>query len=75
MNILILTKLLTVTLNLVDVTETGGYDGSGTYLTYGFGGGFLINEKIDIAAEYRIVSGDGGSLAYILILVLLTTFK
>lgn len=46
-------------------TESISSSASEMYLTYGFGAGFLVNESIDIAAEYRIVSGDGGSLGYI----------
>lgn len=50
---------------LTPVTEKVDDSISKTYLTYGFGGGYLVNEKLDISAEYRIVSGDGGSLAYL----------
>lgn len=37
------------------------------YLSYSAGGGYLVNENIDIGARFNIVSSDGGSLEYIAI--------
>ena len=52
-------------LNPIYSTVEQDLSSSDTFLTYGVGAGYLVNEKIDIAAEYRIVSGDGGSADYI----------
>lgn len=38
---------------------------SKTYLSYSAGGGYLVNENIDIGARFNIVSSNGGSLEYI----------
>lgn len=48
---------------LKEVRETDEFDFSGTYLTYGVGAGYLINEKIDLSARYLIISSEGASSA------------
>ncbi|MCB0402324.1 MAG: porin family protein [Flavobacteriales bacterium] len=34
-------------------------------LTYGVGAGYLVNEKIDIAVEYRIIAASGSNANYL----------
>ncbi len=54
-----------ITFQPIYTTETISESTSDTYLSYGFGGGFLVNEHIDLGLRYNIVSAEGGSFNYI----------
>lgn len=43
----------------------GSVSASSTDLSYAVGAGYLVNENIDLGLRYNIISGNGGSLAYI----------
>lgn len=45
----------------------GGFSSSSTDLTYGLGGGYLVNENIDLGLRYNIISGDGASTGLVAI--------
>jgi hypothetical protein len=45
-------------------TGFGTYESSGSYLSYGAGVGFLVNENIDLGLRYNMVSSEGESLNY-----------
>jgi hypothetical protein len=54
--------------NTFQVTETEekvSESDSQTNLSYAFGGGYLINEHIDLGLRYNIISAKGGSFNYI----------
>ena len=38
---------------------------SDTYLSYAIGGGYMINENLDLGLRYNIVNGDGGNFDYL----------
>lgn len=52
-----------VTFQLIPKTEK--VSNSDTYLSYAVGGGYLINEHIDLGARFNIISATGGSFNYI----------
>ncbi|TXB65436.1 porin family protein [Vicingus serpentipes] len=43
----------------------GSVTNSSTDLSYAIGGGYLINEKIDLGLRYQMVATDGSSSAYL----------
>lgn len=45
--------------------EKKSYSDSKTYLTFGFGAGYLINEKIDLSVRYMSVSSEGSASNFI----------
>jgi hypothetical protein len=46
---------------ITEVKETDNFDVSKTYLTFGVGAGYLINEKIDLSVRYMSVSSEGSA--------------
>ncbi|OFX59514.1 MAG: hypothetical protein A2046_11985 [Bacteroidetes bacterium GWA2_30_7] len=42
-----------------------GYSASTTNFSYSIGGGYLLNEHIDLGARFQIVSASGGSLSWL----------
>lgn len=48
--------------------NSGSFNGSSysnTDLSYAIGGGYLINEKIDLGLRYQMIATDGSSSAYL----------
>ncbi|MGB0883043.1 MAG: outer membrane beta-barrel protein, partial [Vicingaceae bacterium] len=54
-----------VTFQFVTKTETRSFSDSSTNLSYAVGGGYLINENIDLSLRYNIVAASGGSFNYL----------
>ena len=52
-----------ITFQFTPVTEEISI--SEMYLSYAIGGGFLVNEHIDLGLRFNIISADGGSFSYI----------
>ncbi len=49
----------------VDLGGFGTASASTTNLSFGVGPGFLVNEHIDLGADYNMILADGGSLSFI----------
>jgi hypothetical protein len=47
------------------VPRTEKVSNSDTYLSYAVGGGYLINENIDLGLRFNIISATGGSFNYL----------
>ena len=54
-----------VTFEIIYKTEKESYSDSSTNLSYALGGGYLINENIDLGLRYNIVTATGGNFSYL----------